>query len=58
MAALQSHSSLLIAALAQDSLSDKSVVCSAASTDQGWGQDQVAVELEKFTAKLSLDKLC
>lgn len=58
VAMVQSHSSLLIAALAQDSLSDKSVVCSAASTDRGWGQDRVAVELEKFTAKLSLYKLC
>lgn len=38
VAAIHSHSSLLRAAMAQVLLSDKSVVCSAASADQGWGQ--------------------
>lgn len=40
VAAVHSHSSLLKAALAQDSLGDKSVVCSAASADRAWGQGQ------------------
>lgn len=57
MVMVQGHSSLLTALLAQDSASDKSVVCSAASPDQGWGQGRVAAEWEKFTAKFSLYKL-
>lgn len=55
--AVQGHSSLLTAVLAQDSPSDESVVCSAAPPDQGWGQGRAAAEQEKFTAQFSLDKL-
>lgn len=57
MAVVQSRSSLLTAVLAQDSPSDESVVCSAPSTDRGWGQGRAAVESDKFTAKSSLGKL-
>lgn len=55
---VQGHSSLLTAVLAQDSPSDESVVCSAASPDQGWGQGRAAADWQKFTAKFSLDTLC
>lgn len=58
MVEVQGHSSLLTAVLAQDSPSDESVVCSAASPDQGWGQGRAAADWQKFTAKFSLDKLC